>query len=96
MCYILPWGIFVLGQGISTEGLKDAYVVLQRKTIYSLEDAIIDIPYLAFPLTIPFLVPLPGVHHLVYSLLLPVAPHLEQSEETLEDLYPCSGCCFFL
>lgn len=34
-------GIFVLGQGISTEGLKDAYVVLQRKTIYSLslEDA---------------------------------------------------------
>ena len=50
-------GIFVLGQGISAEGLKDAYVVPQRKTIYPLEDAIIDIPYLALPFTIPFLVP---------------------------------------
>ena len=44
---------------VSAEGLKDAYVVPQRKTIYSLEDAIIDIPYLAFPFIIPFLVPLP-------------------------------------
>jgi len=61
MCNILPsmLGIFVLGLGISAEGLKYAYVVPQRKTIYSLEDAIIDIPYLAFPFIIPFLVPLP-------------------------------------